>query len=253
MHEVVARPIFHIGPVAVTNHMIMMTIAAALLILFLPLAVRREKNLVPRGWSNAVESVCIFLREEVARPFLGEYADKYIFYIWTLFFFILAMNLLGMTPIDKIIFMLTGGNDIFIGGSAATANIWITGTLAVMAFCVINGSGIKKYGPIGFFRHLVPKVPVFLVPIILVLEIVSMFVKPVALAVRLFANILAGHLLLATLIGLIFVFKNIFVAGASIAIVVAMSLLELFVAFLQAYIFTFLTTIFIGLILSEEH
>jgi F-type H+-transporting ATPase subunit a len=161
------------------------------------------------------------------------------------------MNLLGMIPTEMIIHVVTGKENHF--GGPATANIWITGSLAMVSFFAIHVSGIRQQGLLHYIKNFAPKVPLLMIVPIYTLEIITAFVRPVALAIRLFANILAGHTLIATLLGLIIVFKNYWVAGASISAIVIMDFLELFVAFLQAYIFVFLTTLFVSFSVAPEH
>jgi len=250
LKEVVARELFTVWGITVSNHMFMVTLAAVVLMVVLPLAVR-GKGLVRRGFGNLIETVCVFIREEMVRPFLGDQTDRHIGFVWTVFFFILTLNLLGMVPIGQFITLLTGKENYLEG--AATANIYITGALAMVAFFTIHISGMRRQGIRGYIRNFAPKVPWPMAPFIYFMEIVSSLVKPLALAIRLFANMLAGHLLLATLLGLIFIFKNYLAAVGAVIGVVLMSLLEIFIAFLQAYIFTFLTTIFIGFAVKPEH
>jgi F-type H+-transporting ATPase subunit a len=250
LEEVVARELFTVWGITVSNHMFMVTLAAVVLVVVLPLAVR-GKGLVRRGFGNLIETVCVFIREEMARPFLGDQTDRHIGFVWTVFFFVLTLNLLGMIPFGKLITLLTGrGNHL---GGIATANIYVTGSLALVAFFSIHFFGIRQQGVRGYVRNFAPHVPWPMVPFIYFLEIVGALVKPFALAIRLFANMLAGHVVLGTLLGLIFIFKNYYVGAAAVIGVVLMSLLELFVAFLQAYIFTFLMTIFIGFAVKPEH
>jgi len=251
---VVAKELFRFGlfgfEVIVTNHMFMVTLAAVLMLILLPIAVR-GRGLVRRGFGNLIESVCVFIREEVARPFMGDVTDRYIGFVWTVFFFILSLNLLGMVPIGRIITLLTGKVTHLEG--AATANIWVVGALAMISFFAIHVSGIKQQGVKDYFKHFAPAVPWPIMPFIYVLEIISALVKPFALAIRLFANILAGHVVLATLLGFVFIFRSYAVGVASVTAAVLLSFLELFVAFLQAYIFTFLTSIFIGFAVKPQH
>lgn len=231
----------------------MFTVALAmvvLLLLFL-LTARRKNGLIPKGFQNLIEAICVYLRDQMAKPILGENTDKFIGFIWTLFFFILALNLLGMVPTEMIIHLATGKENHF--GGPATANIWITGSLAMVSFFAIHVSGIKQQGLWHYIKNFAPKVPLLMIVPIYILELITAFVRPVALAIRLFANILAGHTLIATLLGLILVFKNYWVAGASISAIVVMDFLELFVAFLQAYIFVFLTTLFVSFSVTSEH
>ena len=254
LEHVVVKPLFSFDlwgiEIIVSNHMFMVTLAAFLLILVLPASVR-DKGLVRRGFGNLIETVCSFIREEMARPFLGDRTDKHIGFVWTIFFFVLTLNLLGMIPLGRIIHLLTGRQSHLEG--AATANIWVTGALALVAFLAIHISGMREQGVWGYIKNFAPKVPWPMVPFIYFMEIVGALVKPFALAVRLFANMFAGHMLLAAVLGFIFVFKSYSAASLSILGVVVMSFLEIFVAFLQAYIFTFLTTIFIGFAVHPEH
>lgn len=254
LKPVIAEPLFKFSiaghQIIFSNHMLMVTVAAVVLLIIIPLGARK-KSLAPKGLQNLIESICVFLREEVARPALGESTDTFISFVWTIFFFILTLNLLGMIPTESLIYLLTGKENRF-GGAAAT-NIWVTGALASMTFILTHAAGIRKYGLLKYLASLAPKVPLPILPLIYLLEIVSAFVRPFALAIRLFANILAGHMVLATFIGLILLFKNGYVAGGSVVIVVAMSFLELLVAFIQTYIFTLLSTLFISMAVEAEH
>jgi F-type H+-transporting ATPase subunit a len=243
---------FHIGPweLVLSNHATMVLVTTALLLLGVLLATRSPK-LVPRGLQNLVESVCAYLREEMARPILGHHTDRYVSFIWTIFFFVLTLNLVAMVPTDKIISLATGRKSHF--GGPATANIFITGALGIISFVMTHVYGIRQHGVVHYLGHLAPPCPTWLLPLIYPLELVTLFVRPVTLAIRLFANIVAGHMVLATILGLIFVFQNLGVAAVSILASVALSFLELLVAFIQAYIFAFLCTLYIGLATSSEH
>lgn len=255
LQPVVAKPmfVFDVGghTVVFTNHMFMMTVAAVLLAIVLPLVIRSRRGLVPRGLHNAIEAVCMYIRNEVVQPMLHERTDKFIPYLWTIFFFILTMNLMGMVPTEGIITLITGKTNHF--GGPVTANIWVTAAMATISFFVTQISGIRRQGFVHYFAHLAPKVPILILPMIYFLEIVTMFMRPFTLAIRLFANMVAGHVMMATLIGLIMMFKNFGVAGASVTAAAAMSVLELLVAFLQAFIFMFLTAIYISLAVEPEH
>jgi F-type H+-transporting ATPase subunit a len=211
----------------------------------------RPKGFVPKGIQNLIESVCVFLRDKMARPILEDSTDQYIYFIWTIFFFVLCLNLLGMIPLDAIIYLTTRKPNHLAG--SATANIWITGGLAATTFFAVHIAGIKKQGLWHYITHFAPPVPWPMIPIIYTLEIISAFVRPFALAIRLFANMLAGHMVLATFMALIIVFKNYGVAAAAIIAAVALSFLELLVAFVQAYIFAFLSTLFISFSVTSEH
>jgi F-type H+-transporting ATPase subunit a len=243
--------LFRIGPLLFTNHMFMLILAGALLLLIL-LLVTRQRSMVPSGLRNFFEAICVFLREEVARPILGDHTDKFIKFIWTTFFFILFCNLLGMIPFDGLILFLSLGKLKHYGGTA-TSNIWVTGALAGCAFLMIHVSGIRQQGLWPYIKNFIPHVPWPLIPIMYVLEMIGALVKPFALAVRLFANMIAGHTVLGTLLILGLAAKSIPIAGATVLGCAVFSLLELFVAFLQAYIFSYLTTLFIGSAVQPEH
>jgi F-type H+-transporting ATPase subunit a len=242
---------FRIGTMEVpfTNHMLTIGLASVFLLIIIPVFTRKPQ-LIPRGFYNVIETICIFLREDVARPFLKHRTDRYIGFLWTLFFFILTLNLLGMIPLDKALYIIF--KKPYLGG-APTANLWITGALALFAFVLFHTAGIVEKGFVKYFATLSPKVPWPLMPFMFFMELVSSFVRMFSLAIRLFANIFAGHMLLTVLLSFIIIFKNYLVVGPSIVMTTLLSLLEIFVAFLQAYIFTFLTAIFIGFAISEEH
>ncbi len=234
----------------VSNHICMVTAAALILGICVPL-VTRPSRMVPRGLQNLIESICTFLREDVAKPLMGEHTDQYIGFVWTVFFFILSLNLLGMIPLEKFI-TLASGRESRLGGPA-TANIWITGALAVVTFFMIHISGIRQQGLKRYIVNFAPKAPWWIMPLLYMLEIITAFVRPMTLAIRLFANIIAGHILIATFLGLILIFKNYAVAAASVTAVIVASFLELLVAFIQAFIFSFLSALYISFSVSPEH
>jgi F-type H+-transporting ATPase subunit a len=238
------------GHVILSNHAFMVLAVAAFLLVCIPLGARSPK-LVPRGLQNLVESVCVYLREEMAKPVLGDKTDQFIGLLWTIFFFILTLNLAAMIPTEKLISLVTGRKCHF--GGPATANVFITGAMAIVAFVMSNAYGIRQHGFFHYLVHLAPPAPRWLLPLVYPLELLSIFIRPFTLAIRLFANIIAGHMVLATVLGLIFVFSNLGVAVVSVAASVALSFLELLVAFIQAYIFTFLTTLYIAGATSSEH
>ena len=223
---------------SITRHLVMMWIASLLLIVSLILSTKR-RGLVPSGFANAVEAVAVFIRDDVAVPSLGTRdAPKYMPFLMTVFFFILFCNLLGLIPF----------------GQTATGNINVTATLAAISFVVMLGAGIKHNGFFGFFKGLIPpNLPVALLPLMIPLELLGLLTKPFALCIRLFANMLAGHVVILSLIGIIFILKTLYVAPLSIAFSLAMYLLEIFIGFLQAYVFTLLTALFVGLCIHQEH
>ena len=242
----------HIGGLTIdlspTKHVVFMLVSAVLCTLIFVLSARaiaraQARGRPAKGFAGAMEATALWVRQEVILPTIGHHGEKYVPYLLTLFFFILGMNLLGLIP----------------GGATATGNIAVTAALAGMAFIVIEVSGMLSLGPKGYLQTIFfvpPGLPPALRPIMLVImlpvEIIGKLAKPFALAVRLFANMTAGHVLVLALIGLTFVFQSYAVGiGASI-LATGVMLLELFVAFLQAYVFTLLTSVFIGLI-RESH
>jgi F-type H+-transporting ATPase subunit a len=235
-----------------SDQIVIMILAGLLLTLLVPVLVRRRRStdvvgrLVPTGFANFFEAICQYLRKEVAEPNLGEHTDRFIKYIWTAFFFVLVNNLLGLLPIAAV----TPLFGLHIGGTA-TGNIWVTGTLAIMTLTMMVVNGLRL-GGMHYLAHFSPG-PLWLSPLLVPVEIIGTLAKTAALAIRLFANMLAGHVLLAVLlsfIGLAYGAMGLWGGiGIGISVVlgsVAINMLEIFVAFLQAYIFTFLTTLFIG-------
>ena len=207
------------------------------------------------------ETLCVFLREEMTRPLLGDMTDRYIKYIWSVFFFVLFGNLLGMLPIGPV-FKLLGMEGLSHLGGALTGNISFTAGLAFISLVMMVFIGLKENG-FGFIKHMwpVPFEPLPLLPVMLpvgllvfLLEVIGLVIKSFALCVRLFANMVAGHLVLGSLI-LLAITAPLVGKGASVLGAAAFSFLELFVAFLQAYIFTFLTVIFIslGAVSHDDH
>ena len=254
LEHVVSHELFTVSmmgkELSFTNHMLMICVGSILLMVTLPLVIRK-RQLVPRGFYNIIETICVFIREDVSRPFLKGHTDRYIGYLWSIFFFILSLNLLGMIPFNAVIGIFIGRQNHLSG--APTGNLYVTGAMASFAFLLFHAAGIHEKGFVKYFATLSPKVPWPMMPFMFFMELVSSFVRLFSLAIRLFANILAGHILLAVLLGFIVLFQNFMVAFTSIFATTLMSLLEIFVAFLQAYIFTFLTAIFIGFAISEDH
>ncbi len=237
----------------ITKFMVLELIAAVLLVvIFVPLCRRARPGSPPRGpWWNAFESLLTFIRDDVAKPAIGEHdADRYVPFLWTLFLFVLFCNLMGLIP---------------FGFASPTASIWMTGALALCSFVMLHGCAIAKMGPIRYVKSLWPHVDVPYVGwifslAIFVIELVGTFIKSAVLGIRLFANMLGGHMALAViLLFIVTVGANGFtllwpvVTVASVLGVVALSLLELFIAFLQAYIFVFLTALFMGMALHPAH
>lgn len=255
-----------LGFTILSNHVIMQILAALLLVLLLPRFVKLRdsgdavNDLTPRGFGNFIESICDYLRKNVAQPILHDYTDRFIPYIWSVFFYVLTVNLLGLLPLAPLTgWITTGLFDVHHGfGGSATGNIWITGTLAGTTFLMVVVNGLRLGGK-QYLAHFSPG-PLWLAPLLVPVELFGLVAKMAALAIRLFANMVAGHVLLAVLAGFISLSYHAFgwpgASGISIVVVVvsvAFNMLELFVAFLQAFIFTFLTTLFIGQAIVFHH
>ncbi len=221
-----------------TTHVLMMWIAGLSLLGILLLARSQSRDSSPHGWANLFEVFIVYVRDEIVRPNLGHAGDAYLPYFLTLFFFILICNLLGLVPF----------------GSTATGNISVTAAMAFTTFLAINLGGIKEHGFFHYLQTFIPHgLPFWLVPLMFVIEVLGLFTKSFALCIRLFANMIAGHIVILAFMCLIFIFHSIFVAPISIAAAVGLGLLELFVAFLQAYVFTLLTAVFVGGAVNPQH
>ena len=229
----------HHVDLSITKHVINMWIAAGILLLVLAAGVRR-RALVPKGGYNLLETFVLFVRDEIAEKNIGHEAPRYTPYLCSAFFFILFMNLTGLLPIPSI-----AGK--FPGISTATGNLGVTVVLALFTFVLTQIAGMRAQGAVGYWAHLIPAgVPKWLWPIMLPVEVLGLFTKPFALTVRLFANMVAGHIVIFFLIALT-VLISPFIAPVSVAFALGIYLLELFVALVQAYVFTMLSAVFIGM------
>jgi F-type H+-transporting ATPase subunit a len=243
-----------------SNQIIMQVIAAILVVCLLPRFLRQRAGqdaigrLVPTGFGNAIEGLCEALRKNVARPALGPYTDQFIPYIWSAFFFILVSNVLGLIPLAD----WTKPIVPHVLGGTSTGNVMVTAGLAIATLGMIVINGLRLHG-LNYVKHFFmgpPGLNVF----IAVLEVVGLIAKTFALTMRLFANMIAGHVLLAVLlifIGMAWAAMGV-AGGLAVAIPVvlgsvAINFLELFVAFLQAFIFTFLSAMFIGQAINIGH
>lgn len=225
--------------ISLTKHVVFMWIAMLILIVtFRFVAKSYKKSLIPKGVTNLTETLILFVRDDIAKPTIGKGYEKFLPYLLTVFFFILTCNFLGLLPY----------------GSTATGNISVTATLATISFFVIQIGGIWKNGFFGYFKGLLPHgIPFWLIPIMFVVELLGLFTKPFALAIRLFANMTAGHIVILALLGLIFILHTYIVVPVSIAFALFIFLLEILVALIQAYIFTMLSSLFIGMAVHQEH
>ena len=222
--------------VSITKNVAMLFITAALLIIvFTSAAKGYEKNRgkAPKGLQSLLEPIIVFVRDEIVKPNIGKHYEKFMPYMLTLFFFILFGNLLGLLP----------------GAGNLTGNIAVTLTLAVITFIITNVKGNK-----GYWSHILwtPGVPWWMRGVILPVEIIGIFTKPFSLTVRLFVAITAGHIVLLSLLSLAFIFKSVTVGFASTLMVLFISLIELLVAGIQAYVFTLFSSLYIGMA-SAEH
>ncbi len=225
----------------ITKAVLMMLIASAILIVLLGIFLRRPRGgqEAPSGMTNALEMLVLFVRDEIAIGNMGEkWGRRFTPFLLTLFFFILTCNLLGMVP----------------GGFTATSNLNVTGALAVVSFLTFVVTGMIALGPIGYFKHMVPEgTPLAIAPVVILLEIISMLVRPVALMIRLGANMTAGHIVILIILGFIFLFQSVALSAVSVPLAAAIMLLEIIVAFIQAYVFTLLTALYVGMLVADEH
>ena len=231
-----------------TKHSVFLVLAAVLVaLLFLytsrRVAAAQAEGRPPRGLAAALEAMVLYIRQEVILPNVGPHGEGYVNYLLTVFFFLLACNLLGLLP----------------WSATPTANIAVTGAMAVVSLVVIEVSGLRALGVKGYLGtifYLPPGLPTLLKPLMVVImtpiELIGKLAKPFALAIRLFANMTAGHVVVLALIGLTFFFQSYLVGAAASVMATGIMLLELFVAFLQAFVFTLLTSVFIGLMRAEH-
>jgi F-type H+-transporting ATPase subunit a len=238
---------FPVGPLhlVITKHLVFFVVAAAVVLIATRLAIRSyREGYVPTGAGAAVESVVLFIRDEIAETNIGHDGRAFVPLLCSFFFFILFAALLGLLPFS----------------ATSTGNISVTLGLAFVSFCAMQYAGLKKYGVVGHLKNLVPPgLPMWLLPIMIPVEILGIFTKPFALMVRLFANMLAGHMVITVLLMLIPLMAKIqplfgvAVIPISLGLALFIMLLELLVALIQAYIFTLLTAIFIGMFAHPAH
>jgi len=249
----------HIGPVALdlspTKHVVMLVFGSLLLTVIMLLTARAHRKVsaegdAPKGATNAIEAMILYIRNEVILPNVGHHGEGFVPYLMTAFFFILVLNLLGLVPY----------------GSTATGNISVTATMAILTFLTVEIAGIRANG-MGYLSTIFywdTKQPLFMRVVLFLImspvELIGKFTKPFALAIRLFANMTAGHIVVLAFVGMIFTFSavenlgvRVFAMGLPALMAVAIMMLELLVAFLQAFIFTLLSAVFIGQIREAHH
>ena len=275
------HPLIHLPTIAgidfsVTKHVFMLWFVAALVFLIVTPTVRRylrQDRLVPSGFMNALESVVEFIRDSVAEPSVGhKWTSTWTPLLLTLFVFILSANAIGMIPVFEVLgllnhWVLHAGEESFVGlllhgGSTATSNFNVTAALAMISFFAIIVAGSKAHGAVQHWKNLVPRgvspaLAVALIPI----EILGMLVRPFALTMRLAANMTGGHIAILAILSFVFIFTQL--AGQmvgigiglafSVPLAVGISALEIIVILVQAYVFTLLTAVFIGMAIHAHH
>jgi F-type H+-transporting ATPase subunit a len=241
----------HVGPLVLdlspTKHVVMMLFGSTMLLLIMVLVAGAHKRALaagaaPKGAANAIEAMILYVRNEVILPNVGHHGEGFVPYLLTAFFFILTLNLLGLIPF----------------GATATGNISVTATMAILTFITVEVAGIRAQG-MGYLSTMFywnNSLPFILRPIMFLImspvEIMGKITKPVALAIRLFANMTAGHIVVLAFVGLIFAAASLW-SALPFAMAVMIMVLELFVAFLQAFVFTLLSSVFIGQIRAAHH
>jgi F-type H+-transporting ATPase subunit a len=230
-----------------TKHVVMMLLASLIACIVLISAARAQgrhtaRGQAPKGFSGTIEATVLYLRNEVILPAVGPHGEGFVPYLLTVFFFILFVSVLGLLPY----------------GSTATGNVTVTGTLAIVAFLVIEIAGMRALGKkyistIVYWPHDMPLFGKMIMTLIMTpVELLGKFTKPFALCIRLFANMTAGHVMILALISIIFTFGSALIGLAPMVMAVGIMLLDLFVAFIQAYVFTLLVASFLGQIRTVE-
>ena len=223
---------------SISRAVVLMWVVGLLLVFMLArVAKKYKKSAVPKGFGNVIETLVVFIRDEVVVPTSGEVGRSLMPFFLTVFFFILMCNLLGLIPF----------------GHTATGDVSVTAGLALISFVLTQAMHIRSNGIGGYLKHLTGGVHPLMWPIMVPVEFLGLFTKPFALCIRLFANMTAGHVVIMSLLGLIFFFKTALVSPLSVGFALFINVLELLVAFIQAYIFTMLTSLFIGMGLHQEH
>jgi F-type H+-transporting ATPase subunit a len=227
--------------ISITKDIFYLWVAAIILVVLLYfISNRYKRSLIPKGITNLFEIMIIFVRDEVVKPAIGKGYQAFMPYLLSLFFFILFVNLLGLIPTPHLV--------------VPTGNIGVTASLALISFIAIQLGGIKSLGFFPYLKSIVPSgMPAWILVIMIPLEILGLLTKPFALCIRLFANMIAGHIVIFSLLGLIFIFQSYLVSPVSIGFTLFIELLEILIAFIQAYIFTMLTALFIGMAMHPEH
>ncbi len=220
---------------SITKSVLMIIVTSLLMIwLFTSMARGYKKSAVPTGAARILEPIVIFIRDEIAKPNIGAKYKKYVGYLLTIFFFILILNIFGLMPF----------------GINVTGQLAVTAALAIFTFIITQFTANKEY-----WKHIfwMPGLPWIMKLVMIPIELIGMFIKPFALLIRLFANMTAGHIVIMSLIAMIYVFKNVIGGIAFPFLTFVLYLLEILVAFLQAYIFTMLSAVYFGMANEEHH
>jgi F-type H+-transporting ATPase subunit a len=276
------HPILHLTPIAgidfsVTKHVLMLWLVAGFLFVTITLVTRRylaQERPVPAGFMNALEAVVQFVRDSVVLPNVGaKWVNTWTPLILTFFVFILTANAIGMVPVFEVLGLLDWAvlntseesllNSVLHGGATATANYNVTAALATITFFAIIVAGTMAHGFVAHWKNLVPSGLAWPIYILLIpIEIMGMFVKPFALTMRLAANMTGGHIAILSILSLIFIFSQQSGSAAlgmgvgtilSLPLAVGISALEIIVVLVQAYVFTLLTSVFIGMAINVHH
>jgi len=275
------HPLIHLPTIAgvdlsVTKHVFMLWVVAAVVFLTVTTTVRRylrQDRLVPSGFMNALEAIVEFIRDSVVRPSVGDkWTPTWMPLVMTLFVFILTANAIGLIPIFEFLglfnhYVLHAGEESFFarllhGGSTATSNFNVTAALAMITFCAIIVAGSKAHGVVQHWKNLVPHgVSPFLAIALIPIEILGMLVRPFALTMRLAANMTGGHIAILAILSFVFIFTEM--AGSlvgmgvgiafAVPLAVGITALEIIVVLVQAYVFTLLTAVFIGMAIHAHH
>jgi F-type H+-transporting ATPase subunit a len=239
-----------------SKHLVFVVIAALLVVLIARIATRSYRKGMPSSFGHLIETFVVFIRDEIAEKNIGHGSAQFVPLLCSFFFFILTAALIGLVPVPN----REPDGTYSLGGITATGNLSVTMGLAFVSLVAQQYAGISRYGLVHHLKNLVPPgIPAFLLPIIIPVEIVSVFTKPIALMIRLFANMLAGHLIITSLLLLIPLsaavsnLMGILAIPVSVGLSLFILLLEILVAFIQAYIFTLLTAIFIGMYAHPAH
>ena len=227
--------------ISITKDIFFIWVVAVILFLLLFIFSKGyKKSLIPKGLTNLFEILVIFVRDEIVKPSIGKGYENFLPYMLTLFFFILFVNMFGLIPTPNLV--------------VPTGNLAVTASLAIISFVAIQYGGIKTLGFMPYLKSLVPHgMPGWIIIIMIPLEILGLFTKPFALCIRLFANMIAGHIVIFSLLGLIFILHSVYVSPVAVGFTLFIELLEILIAVIQAYIFTMLTALFIGMAMHPEH